>query len=68
MATGGSAPNFTAGSIATLINRLMKVQLNEVSRKIEALEGRLATDVNTGRTIKYKQSIQLSNAIQHLKW
>jgi len=54
MATGGSAPNFSAGSIATaggstveLINRLINVQLNEVSRKIEGLEGRLATDVNT---------------------
>jgi len=37
MATGGSAPNFSAGSIATaggltveLINRLINVQLSEV--------------------------------------
>jgi len=47
MTTGGSAPNFSAGSIATaggltveLINRLINVQLDEVSRKIEGLEGR----------------------------
>jgi len=54
VATGGSAPNFSAGSIAKsgdltveLINRLINVQLNEVSRKIEGLEGKLATDENT---------------------
>jgi len=54
MATGGSAPNFSAGSIATaggltveLINRLINVQLNKGSRKIEGLEGRLATDAHT---------------------
>jgi len=53
MATGGSAPNFSAGSITTaggltveLINRLINFQLNEVSRKIKGLEGRLATDAN----------------------
>jgi len=41
MTTRGSAPNLSAGSIATaggltveLINRLINVQLNEVSRKI----------------------------------
>jgi len=41
MATGGSAPNFSAVSIATaggltveLTNRLINVQLNKVSRKI----------------------------------
>jgi len=39
MATGGSAPNFSAGSIATaggltveLIERLINFQLNEVSQ------------------------------------
>jgi len=49
-----AAPNFSAGSIATaggltveLINRLINVQLNEVSWKIEGLEGKLATDANT---------------------
>jgi len=54
MATGGSAPIFSAGNIATaggltveLINRLINVLLNEVSRKIEGLEGKLATDANT---------------------
>jgi len=37
MATGGSAPNFSAGRIATaggLTVELINVQLNEVSRKI----------------------------------
>jgi len=54
MATGASAPQFSAGCIATaggltveLINRLKNVQLNEVTWKIEGLEGRLATDANT---------------------
>jgi len=47
MATGGSAPNFSAGSIATaggltveLINRLINVQLSEVSRTLKGLEGK----------------------------
>jgi len=30
-----------------LINRLINVKFNEVSRKIEGLKGRLATDANT---------------------
>jgi len=47
MATGGSAPNFFVGSIATaggltveLINRLINVQLSEVSRTLKGLEGK----------------------------
>jgi len=54
MATRGSGLNFTAVSIATagsltveLINRLINVQLNKVSRKIEGLKGKLATNANT---------------------
>jgi len=63
MATGGSAPNFSAGSIATaggltveLIERLINFQLNEVSRKIEGLEGRLATNANTVEDYKKKNN------------
>jgi len=35
-----------------LINRLINVQLNEVSRKLEGLEGRLATNANTAKDYK----------------
>jgi len=42
-----------------LINRLINVQLNEVSRKIECLEGRLATDANTVEDYKI-QTIDLT--------
>jgi len=72
MATGGSAPNFSAGNIATaggltveLINRLINVQLNEVSRKIEGLDGKLATDANTVKdpTIKCDTTIEVVKSL-----
>jgi len=52
MATGGSA-NFSDGGLSPasnltveLINRLINIQLSEVSKKIDGLEEKLATDAN----------------------
>jgi len=46
MLTGGSAPSFSAGGISSaanlpmeLNNRLINVQLGEVTRRIEGIEG-----------------------------
>jgi len=77
MALGSLAPNFSAGSIATaggltveLINRLINVQLNEMSRKIEGLEGRLATDANTVEDYKIQTidpTIKCDTALEVVK-
>jgi len=53
MATGGSAPAFSADGISSatnltmeLINRLINVQLGEVAKKIEGIEGQLNASRN----------------------
>jgi len=54
MATGGSTlPTLSAGGISSasnltmeLINRLINVQLTEVTRKIEGIEGQLTANRN----------------------
>jgi len=61
MATGGSA-YFSAGGLATasnltvlLISRLINIQLNEVSKKIDGLKEKLATDANIVENYKIQK-------------
>jgi len=61
MATGGSAI-FSAGGLATasnltveLINKLTNIQLSEVSKKIDGLEEKLATDANIVEDYKIQE-------------
>jgi len=59
MATGGSAPTSAMNLKMELITRLKNVQLGEVTRKIEGIEGQLNASRNVVEFIKCKQLTQL---------
>jgi len=79
MATGGSVPTLSAGGISSasnltmeLINRLINVQLSEVTKKIEGIEGQLTANRNKvedykiqtiDRTIKCETTLEVIKSL-----